>query len=471
MEKSKVFLLIKTLTDSEIEQLGTFVRSPYFNDKAELVRLFDLMLQQSRTNNRTWDRNLIFQQVFPGEPYHEKKLNYASSDLNKLIEQFLVIQTLKEPSVDYHLQLLEELMERNLSKSYQQTNRVLQQELESAPILNGQQKFQAQYRWWAIQERNFENQRLRRFDPSIQHASEWLDRFYFLQRLNYSCAMLDRGTILQAPYEVGLTESWVEHLTKQAFFNEPIIELYYLIYQALKNEEEEPYFDQLQRHLQTISASENSKDLKDIYLFAINYCARKIRKGKTRFVSEALTLYLQGIERKILIQNEELSPWTFTNVVKLALRLQRFEWIKQFIHQYAPALPESFRTNALHYNMAEVHYYTGQYEEAQDHLRQVVYSDLNYYLGARVLMAKIFYEQDEMEPLLSLIASFTIFLKRNKEISDNLKSTFLNFCNLLFQIVRWSPRQVAGLKQKLEDTDPLSDRAWLLKIYEEKQGF
>ncbi|MDX1939884.1 MAG: hypothetical protein SFU99_04985, partial [Saprospiraceae bacterium] len=140
-----------------------------------------------------------------------------------------------------------------------------------------------------------------------------------------------------------------------------------------------------------------------------------------------------------------------------------------FIQEYAPKLPETFKENALHYNMAELYYYTHRFGEAQEHLNQVAFSDLNYYLGARVLLAKIFYETNEEEALLSLISSFTIFLKRNKQISNDLKHTYLNFCQILFQIVRRSPSQMNKLKDKINSTKLLTDRAWLETIYNQAQ--
>lgn len=152
-------------------------------------------------------------------------------------------------------------------------------------------------------------------------------------------------------------------------------------------------------------------------------------------------------------------------MVKLSLRLQHYTWIESFIQEYAPKLPGSFRENALHYNLAELYYYTNRFDQAQEHLNQVAFSDLNYYLGARVLLAKIFYETDEEEALLSLISSFTIFLKRNKQLSNNLKHTYLNFCQILFQILRRSPAQMKKLQEKISNTSLLTDRAWLENIY------
>lgn len=164
----------------------------------------------------------------------------------------------------------------------------------------------------------------------------------------------------------------------------------------------------------------------------------------------------------MLLHEGRLSPWTFTNVVKLALRLQRFEWLEGFMAAYSALLPDAFRDNVLHYNMAELYFYTNRLPQAQLELLRVEMSDMNYYLGARVLLAKIYAEQGEEEALLSLLAAFTVFLKRNKQISADLKQTYLNFCRILWQLVRAKPGQTARLATEIQETALLTDRAWLL---------
>lgn len=466
MKKAKVIRLLRSLSLSEMDALEQFLSSPYYNQDMEVVRLFEVLKRfYPAFDAPELNKSLLFRQVFPKQPYDDKQLRYLMSDLNKLAEQFLGVQEMERDPYRPMLARLERLSAKGLDKGYRQVVRNLKKELEN-PKVDSSEYFLTRLQWSELRERHFQRQRLRKFDPSIQQAAENLDRYYFLHRLKLACAMLDRQTIVQADYELNLSAAWIRHLEEQSFFNEPIIQVYYAIFQALLNEEEERHFVTLKNFLEEKAFSLASRDLKDIYLFAINYCARKIRQGRERYVTEALSLYRSGIESEVLIDEGVLSPWTFTNVVKLSLRLQHYEWIEGFIRDYAPKLPEDFRDNALHYNLAELYYYTDRFEEAQEHLNQVVFSDLNYYLGARVMLAKIYFETDQEEPLLSLVSSFTIFLKRNKKVSTELKHTYLNFCRLLFQIVRRSPSRMKQLKEEIRSTELLTDRKWLLRMYE-----
>lgn len=467
MNKSKLIAALRAMDEREAGRFRQFVNSPYFNEREELSRFLEYLLGfWPGFEADALNKPACFQAVFPGRPYEDKQFRYLSSNLYRLAEQFWVTEQQQQERLRNEALLMDLLSNRHLEKGYRHSRRRMKRYMREEQVRNTKY-FLRQLQWAETEERHFERQRLRQYDASIQRAADNLDRYYFLRRLQFSCAMLDRQTIIKGDYDLNVTSQWLAHLQHRQFFGEPIIELYFTILQALLDENDEAHFSRLEDMLGNHSDSISKESLKDIYLFAINYCARKIRQGKEDYISRALQLYLDGIESKILIDNAYLSPWTFTNVVKLALRLRRYQWIEHFIQQYAPSLPESFRENALHYNLSELYYYTGRFEQAQEHLNQVAFSDMNYYLGTRVILAKIYYEKDETEPLLSLLAAFTIFLKRNKLISADLKQTFLNFCDILFQIVRGKGRHWKKLGEKIRNTRLLTDRAWLKSIYEE----
>lgn len=466
MEKSKSVMLLRACNENEILQLEKFLLSPYINEDEQVVQIFKLLkAHHPEYDARVLTKAHLYNSIYPGQTYDGKQLGYLLSKLNKFIEKFIVFEKAEKSPHQYNLTLMECLSERGMNKSYEQVNRNLDKSLSNEIEGYSSQLFWAQFKWAEIREQHFQKQLLRKHDDNIELAAHRLDRFYFLKRLILSCAMLDRQTIFQQSYQVGLTPGWIEYLKQQDFFGEPIMQLYYNIYQALNEEEEEIHFIRLKDFLLNYAQRTAPDDLEDIYIFAINYCARKIRQGKENYLAEAFKLYQVGIEKGVLLKNGMLSPWNFANVVKLSLRLQYYEWVESFIQEYAKKLPVAFRENALHYNLAELFYYTRRFDEAQGHLYQVAYSDLNYYLGARVLLAKIYYELEETEPLLSLIASFTIFLKRNKKLSNDLKHTYLNFCQILFQIVRRSPNQIKKLEKKIHNTSLLTDRSWLAGIY------
>lgn len=463
MRKNKLTRLLQSLDSAAWNRFQDFVASPYFSGQSAHIAFLKAL-------GHHWpefevDKESVFRQAFPEQPYADKQFRYLSSDLTRLMEQFLAIEWYRQQPQRQDLDTLRALAERGLDKEYAHVQRRILDALEERPE-HDVAYYEDQYRLSIIQQRQFELARHRAYDPSLQRATDYLDRGYFLRKLKYGCAMLDRQQVIQGQYDPKLTSELIHHIEQMDFFGEQVIFYYYNVLLALQEEDNEAHYDRLRVLLRTPPDKVPRGELRDLYFFVINYCARKIRKGKDRFVREALDFYREGIDRGLLLDQGQLSPWTYTNVVKLSLRQKEYDWIKSFIRDMAPLLPETYRSDALHYNLAETYYYTREHGKALEHLNQVHMSDLNFHLGSRVLLAKVYYEEGEEEALLSLIAAFTMFLKRNKKLSQTIKKTYLNFCRMLFRILKRKTGQWGDLAEALRTTRLLTDRQWLMEVLE-----
>ena len=79
------------------------------------------------------------------------------------------------------------------------------------------------------------------------------------------------------------------------------------------------------------------------------------------------------------------------------------------------------------------------------------------------MLLKIYYELKEEEPLLSLLASFSLFLKRNKQISKDAREMYLNFCSILHRILRRKREKIPTIKQAIQESKLLTERRWLME--------
>jgi len=389
MNNSKLLLLLESFDSKELEYFNRFIKSPYYNQDERLVQLLEgLSLFYPNIVEGFKDKLELFRFVFPNQTYHEKNFRYLLSDLNGLAEQFLGLQSIKEQSLEIDIRIMDELSKRNLNKAYQSKVKQFDKKLERASIPE-RDGLLVRLKFEELKQRHFERSHVRQLDYTVERLSQLLDRYYFLYRLYLSCAMLDHQAIFGESYAINLSNQWVQHLRQKSFFDHPLIKIYFVVYNALEEEEESVYFQNLKAYLSTSENTTYPEDLKDIFLFAINYCARKIRKGKEDYIEEALDLYIKGINSEVLLEGGQVTPWTFTNVVKLSLKLEKYVWIEQFMNAYEAKLLPEFRENALRFNRAELYYTTHRYGDAQKELIHVALSDLNYYLGARILLAKI----------------------------------------------------------------------------------
>jgi hypothetical protein len=466
MENSKLVALLETLETSEWQQFVDFVGSPFFNKNEALGRLLAYLCQTVPVSGAVQlSKERAYQAVAPGQAYDPKQLSYWMNYLLKLAEQFLAIKRYQEVPHRQAFDTLNEFSERKLEKHYGFLYKKVADELSAAPI--DTVALRQQYELEEIASRHFIRQQVRSADESLQHVADTLDEWYFLQKLKFSCEMLNRQAIISASYELAFVEEVSSFLARQPE-RTPLVDIYFHIYLSLAQEGDQHFshlIERIRQHAEKIHPLER----REIYLYAINFCARKIRQGQEEYVPIVLDLYIQGISDQSLFEGSYLSHWTYTNVVKLALREKRFDWAERFIRDYGDKLPPNAREDALHFNLAELLYQRGKYGEVLSHLNQLNFSDLFYHIGSRTVLAKTYYESQEEESLLSLLASFSNFLRRNKKISPNLQKTYLNFCNLLLQLLYDKPNKREKLKQQLETTQPLAERAWLLKVWAQRR--
>jgi hypothetical protein len=175
-------------------------------------------------------------------------------------------------------------------------------------------------------------------------------------------------------------------------------------------------------------------------------------------------LYRAALDTGNLLENGSLSAWKYKNIASVGLQLQEFAWVESFIHDYRDKLPEEFRENAFAYNLADLLYHRGEYEQALKNLLKVEFTDVFYSLGTRKMMLMIYFEQGSTEAMLSLISSFRLFLKRNQLISESNRQAYSNFVSLVQAIYRASTSQgdFVKLQAQIVDTQPLVEEAWLL---------
>lgn len=467
MKNSKLIGLLRSFDPAEFRQFYDFVASPYFNKNEDLIDLVGYL--ESVAPELPPDKikkEDVFKVLYPGEPFDKKKMAYLMNYLLKLGERFLAVQQYEGEGMLNNCHILDQFVDRKLDKHYNYLFNKTDQELKEKGRKEGK-VFYHQYLLAQVATNHFYSKQIRKFDPSLQLVADELDKFYFFHKLKYSCEMLNRKAIIKADYQLNLIEEVKEYLLKQQEVD-PLIEIYLHIYLSISFPEKEAYFEKLMDLIDHHAMEIDRKSRREIYLYAINYCAPKIRRGLDKYTSIMLELYVRGIENKSLFDDAYLSHWTYSNVVKLALRLERYDWAETFIKEHVGSLTPHLRDDAEHFNLAELYYYKKDYDQVLTHLNQLHFTDLHYHLGSRVTMLKTYYEVDAEEPLLSLLASFTVYLRRNKKISLPMKNNCLNFCNLLHQILRRNPKKREAIGQDIKTTQPLAERAWLLKVWEEK---
>lgn len=464
MYKSKLIPLLKSLTITEVKSFTAFCQSKYFNvNKKQVELLMHLKKFHPDYNNQNLEKSILFKQLFGREEFEEQKLRYVFSDLTLLLEEFLAHSAFQKKELEYKHILLGELFERKQNKFFLQHLRETENNLEQNTFRDSNYFYQ-QYRMRELSYQYTSIYENHAIDKGLQELANNLDVMYLTLKLKYSCEMINRKNILQVGYQIHFIDELKALVEKFEFIHIPAVAIYYNILQTLTDPINNEFYYRFKKSVSDHVSLFSKKEQREMYTFLQNYCIKRINTGDQEYLDELFENYQTMLDGAILIENRSISQFDFKNIVAIALRLEKFEWTEKFIEQYKMMLDYPVRENAVVYNLSRLYYSKGDHKYALKLLQQVEFDDVFYQLDAKALLLKIFYETDAEESLLSLLSSFKIYLKRNKEISEyqyTVYNNLLKFVKRLFQIKMGGSGKLSDIKNVIATDKKVADLQWL----------
>ncbi|MGB1205251.1 MAG: hypothetical protein ACPG5B_06370 [Chitinophagales bacterium] len=464
MLQSKLIGLLNTFSAKEWKLLHKFVHSPYHNEHQGVKKLF-VYLQEKKDcfSKENVSKVVLFAIVFGKKAvYKDAKIRLVGSYLLKVVEEFLMQESLKVNVFSKQILLLKSYRERQLSKHFTALMRLLQQQqtkfsFQDAHYFLAQQQLSQELNQYIEQQQN------RSLEPNLQQLSDSLDAFYLINKLKCCCAIMNYQNITAIDYELPFADAVLQHLAKNNYAHIPIIRLYYLALLTLKENDKEEYFAELKQTLFQNLTKISLHDLQDIFVLARNYCIKRINNGDAAYLSELFDLYKIEIKEQIILENGQIPPSTYKNIVTLGIHLQQFEWTEQFINDYKTHIASVFSEDVFHYNLARLFFDKKEYNKAIVQLNLVSFNEKFLALDTRVLLAQAYYELDETEVLYALLDSFYAYLKRKKNIAYH-QAHYLNFVSLLKKMIRILPKEKIKKEQlfQLINRQKTVEKKWLL---------
>lgn len=465
MDNSNLISLINSFSQKEIGIAQKWLANPLHNTRQDVCDLYDYLTNSITGFKAEYlDKELIWACLYPESKYNAGKLRQIVHFLYKSLESFLVYQELQADKFKQRFYLMEALRKRGLNKQYNQVAKQTQQLLTKHQEKD-QNYLEANYQFSKINFRMAEDQK-RVVSLDLQVISDDLDRQYLAEKMRLTCALNSHKAIYKINYKARLVNVLLEEIEQEESFQHPAIQVYYDIYQIQKGgEQADVYFKHLLDNLQNNHNLFKIEELRDLYLLAINYAIRRANTGEDAYVRQLFQLYRDGIERGILLRNKILSPWTYRNAAISGLRLEEYAWVSQFLENYKQYIIPNYRTDVYQECLAKLYYKQQFYDKAMTLLTQVSFKDILQQINAKTLLAKIYMELREFVALEALLESIRVYLRR-KDLVGYHKENYTNIIILIQQLLKlntFDRSAKVNLRQKIENTQPLTERAWLLE--------
>ncbi|MCB0572165.1 MAG: hypothetical protein KDC66_20505 [Phaeodactylibacter sp.] len=463
MEDSKLWQLTEKLSKPYLREATHWVHSPFFNRQEHLARLWAYLLGISRRASPRPEYESAFRASFPGEPYDAQKMRLAMSALYRLLLQFLAY---KEQQDNQPLQLLQQaqaLRRLGLEQQAQQQLQKAQQANDDSPFRDVEH-FRLQYEM--LEEAYHYSLRARPDSPAyLQELADNGDIALLAAKLRQACLTLAHRAVYPAHYQPGFIEEAIHYIEAKGLRSLPCIELYYFYYYTLKEPRDEQYFLKFRDLLIQESRHFPSREANTLYLLAINYCVRKVNDGFVQYFGEVMRLYQEGLKAGHLLENGQLSRFTYHNIVATGLRTGDFDWVERFIHEYRAKLERPYRESSFSFCLARLEFARQHYEQALPLLQKANYRDPLLNLAAKTLLIKIYYETEEFSLLQAHLEAMRNYIRRKKVIGYH-RTNYLNITHYARKLMALAPFDKAGarkLAEAIRGEDVLTEKAWFLE--------
>lgn len=461
MQKKRAWELLNAFSTTEIRRFRRFVKSPYFNKRADLIALFEVLLQ-FRIKEIVPTQQEIWTMIFPNKPFDNQEMRLLLSYFLKTQEEFLVVEKMMENDLEKHALLLSAYREKNLNRHFQKTLNRSEKNLEKQTFRHPEYHF-ANFK--LEQEKLlFQAKSGRTRALNVQNLEDNLDHAFLSMKLRQACTSLSHQAVFNAKYRITLMAEILEKAQQPHFINIPAISVYYHCYLALFESSDEGHFQNFKQVLFENTGRFPTEEMRSLYLRVINFCIKRINANQDAYLREALDLYKKGLEEEILLEDQKLSRFSYQNIVGISLRLGDFSWAGWFIETYKDNLDISYREVTHSLSAARLEFEKKDFDKALSHLQTADYNDLINSIIAKVLLLKIYFETNETDLLDSHLKTMKMFIRRNKKMGYHYQnwSNIIRYTQRLMELNFFDKKAVQELRLSIEKEEVLTEKRWFL---------
>ena len=251
------------------------------------------------------------------------------------------------------------------------------------------------------------------------------------------------------------------------FKNTPVIKMYYYMIKMNTESSRVQYYFKLKDFIQKNKRTLNKFDLIGAYVHLEGYCKKRISEGNSKFEREQFEIFQEEIQEKTYVLNDNsMSPIFYRNVVRSALDVNEYEWVKNFIHTFKPELDKKFSDSYYYYCLALYEFNMKNFETSLELVSKINSNEIYMKLNFKILHIQLMDELGYDDSLADALESFRHFLNKNKFISNITKIPFYNFHKFLRKIIleknKTTGSQIDLIQNSLIKENNIINKKWLI---------
>lgn len=479
---TKLISFLKTFSKEEFDDFENFLTQQYFKQRRDPLPLFKILKKfQSEFSKEDFNEEKVFAELYPGTSFSSQNskniFRSLSSYLLKSLEDYLYFSKLKDNKVLKNRILLKEILDRNLTKNYEQySNRALEdlktdEEIYGFDILEKFHLERLNSRYYAsvLDMKNYFNHSFK----SLEHISShfWLDLISSAKLmllgadnmnikpendiLNNLLKSVDMDKVLKI-YE------GTSHYIYLCF--------YYNIYKCIGNNRDLIYYEKAKNIFFDNRSKISRHDKNYFYADMISILLIGTEGRYVELKKELFTVIKYCLEDKAykLTDDDFMHPNFYRNCILCAEYIKEFDWAEEFIKEYTGELSPDFRDNMKNYSSSLINYSRGDYDSSLNYISRIKYDHAFFKTDIKTLTLRIYYELNLYEQAIYMADTFKHHIKISPHLNKEVRESSLNYVNYYLKVFKLkmdesgARKKDAGLlRSQINKEKYLIQKGWL----------
>lgn len=473
MNNTKLVEILNSLSKEELRKFYDFLKSPFFN-KSDKVIKFYMVLRKIVLAKRNINKLEAYKKVYTKQKYNDQKLRSLSSDLLKLLEEYLFITNYNQPIIK-KTTLINVYKGRKCFKNFTRTLIELNYYKRNTKFADHNDYFNfvtinAINNMYEADKLNLKKKEFVIYSLNDLEYLYIYGNIHFQNVYTISKSPNNNDKVTLSKKFLQLIESIEENLA-EIKDNHKMIYLEYLIYNMLNDFRNRTYFLQLKTMIE-----ENYDNFSDTLFYHIFYSILSMEVTATNFsqkkiYSKDALKVIKFLEKKKKFESTEVMHGTiFHNSVIIAIRCKDLAFAEYFFNKYSMKVDKNVREDIINIVYTRILVLRKDFDKANSLLINISNRNYQIYMLTRILQSIIYFEKKYFTELEYLIDSTMHYLKRNKVSMDKRYDRygyFFLYLNKFYKMIDKNKNdKVIQLREKIRSLK-FSDKSWLFEKIEE----
>lgn len=487
MRQLKIFTLLTSLKREEINGLLLFVEYCEKEAGREYIPLLkEILKYYPYFTGGHISLNRLYSSLYPGRKYNNRVIISRLSELNKLVENFLIKISLEKNQNEKDLLLLEELLSR---KQFKMFNSISEKCLENIRFRNklGPAQLLSMERLMNITGKAFVEQRLSgKMVKHIEDNIRLFTTFAITNTLSMTTGLYAYRDRIALPIDsLGavmpdqkLIQNTINSLKKTEPLYSSYIELWFLAHKFYTlRRDDKAYFD----FVELFYANINNFDrvtLQIMFMLMYSYCVLQDKSGRKEFRKDLFSVLkdIIGHDAYQPRENEYIPALLYREAVRTGILQNDYEWVEAFIKKAYTKMDPLITQNMHNYGAGFLEFHRNNFEASLSFLSKSK-SDIQIIeIDIRLMLQMIYYELGMFDQAKNISLSNSKFVTTKKSTNKEHFQIIKNFNDIFSKLLRSKIKgkilfNQGELRKEIEKKTPLYFKKWFMEKAKEPESY